>query len=203
MKNRLARPPCLVVVERVFWKAADVDDSVLGADVGPAVGRGFAAIVESGPHESAGEPWPRIAEAPPAFRGGASSGCVWVVGRYVSFGVIGDVDSASADGAHRLGTHHRLFGILVVVLLGLRILVVVADHVAHGQPTDPNRANGSDRHRSRDVESVGHGFHRRKDQQSFVCICRTFLVAHGPHEDAGAIAIAADKIDELAHAFRV
>ncbi len=37
----------------------------------------------------------------------------------------------------------------------------------------------------------------------FSVLAWRFFVAHGPHEDAGMIAIAADEIGELAQAFRI
>jgi hypothetical protein len=44
---------------------------------------------------------------------------------------------------------------------------------------------------------VGHIFHRGENEQALRSVGLAFLVAHGPHEDAGAIAIAADQIGEL------
>src|SRR3954465_4189473 len=168
MKDRLARPPSLVVVERVLGKAADVNDSVLRADVRPSIRRGFASIIESRPHESPGKPLSRIAESPPAFRRGASGGRVWVIRRNVSFRIIGDVDSARPDGAHRLGADDRLFGILIVELLRLGILVVVTGHVAGHQPAYSNRADRRNRYGSRAVELVCERLHGGENQQSFI-----------------------------------
>src|SRR5580692_6161637 len=85
MQHGLLSPPRLVVVEGVFGKSAGVDDAVLRADVGPAVGRGLAAIVEAGPHEAAGQPGAGVAETPPAFGRGAAGCGVGIVGADVAF----------------------------------------------------------------------------------------------------------------------
>ena len=136
----LRGPPRLVVEEGVLGEPADVDDAVLRADVGPGVGRGLAAVVEAGPHKPAGQPRPRIAEAPPAFRRRAPRGGVRIVGAHVALVGVGDVDAARAHGAHRLGADDGPVRMRLVVRLGLRVGVVVADHVADRQPAGADGA---------------------------------------------------------------
>ena len=67
VQHRLRGPPGLVVVKRVLRETAGVDDSVLRTDVGPRVGRRFAAIVEACPHKASRQPRPCVAESPPSL----------------------------------------------------------------------------------------------------------------------------------------
>ena len=166
VEHRLRRPPGLVVVEGVFGKAARVDDSVLRTDVGPLVGRGLPAIVEPGPHESPGKPWPRVAEPPPAFGGCASGRGVRVIRTHEALASICDVNAASADRADRFGAHHRFVGILFVKLLRARVHVVIAGHVPNSEPTGSDRAGWSDGHRTRAIVLLRDGFHSSQDQST-------------------------------------
>lgn len=45
--GRVRSPNALVVEEEVFGLASDVDDTEVGIDVGPGVGRGLALVIES------------------------------------------------------------------------------------------------------------------------------------------------------------
>src|SRR5205823_15097791 len=101
-------------------------------------------VLEPGPHGSAGKPWPRAAEAPPAFGGCASGRGVRIVRTHETLAAICDVNAASADGTDCLAAHHRLVGILLVKLLRARIHVVVAGNVSDGEPAGSDGARGCD-----------------------------------------------------------
>src|ERR1035438_5974738 len=64
-------------------------------------GRRLSAVVEARPDEASGEPRPRVAEAPPAFAGGAAGGGVWVVGTDEAVLRVHYVDAAGGPGADR------------------------------------------------------------------------------------------------------
>src|SRR5579871_943756 len=65
MQHWLRSPPGFVVVEVIFGKATHVDDAELRVDRGPSVGRGLAAIIETGPGKAACKPFARRVKLPP------------------------------------------------------------------------------------------------------------------------------------------
>ncbi len=92
---------------------------------------------------------------------------------------------------------------LFVVGLGAGVHVVVAHDIAFNQAAHADGADGRDRHRARTIVLGGDGFHGGEDVQALFGVGLAFFVAHGPHEDAGMIAIAADEVGELVQAFGV
>src|SRR5579864_261898 len=65
VEHRLRSPPCFVVIEVVFGKAAHVDDAELRIDRWTSVRGRLPAVIEPRPCEPAGEPFTRGIELPP------------------------------------------------------------------------------------------------------------------------------------------
>src|SRR3974390_3463921 len=123
MQHRLGSPPNLVVVKRILGKTAGIDNSVLRTDIRPPVWRRLPAIIEACPYKDAREPSLRIAESPPPL-GRCSSRCrVRIVRTNKTLLRIGDVNPASAHGAHCLCANYRLLWMRFVISRCLRILV--------------------------------------------------------------------------------
>src|SRR5947207_15843953 len=67
MENGLVSPLCLVVIKIVLGEAAGIHDAEMRVDTWPLVRRGFAAIIETGPGKSAGNPRTLGINSPPIF----------------------------------------------------------------------------------------------------------------------------------------
>ena len=83
-------------------------------------------------------------EAPPAFSRGAAGGGVRIVGAYIAFVRVGDVDAARADGADGLCADDGAIGMGLVVRLCFGVHVVIADDVADRQAAGSDGADGRD-----------------------------------------------------------
>jgi hypothetical protein len=86
---------------------------------------------------------------------------------------------------------------------GLGVHVVVAYDVALDEATGADGADGGDGDRAGAVVLGSNGFHGGEDVEAGLSIGLAFFIAHGPHEDAGVIAVTADEIGELGEAFGV
>ncbi len=94
-------PLGLVDVEAVFGEAGDIDDAEVGRAGGPAIGGGFADVIEAGPDEFAGDPGSFLHADELGFGGVAPIGSVDVVGGDLVGGAdfLGDLDVAvGAEG---------------------------------------------------------------------------------------------------------
>src|SRR5579864_4073063 len=65
VEHRLRSPPCFVVIEVVFGKAAHVDDAELRIDRWPSVRGRLPAAIDPRPGQPAGEPFPGGIDLPP------------------------------------------------------------------------------------------------------------------------------------------
>src|SRR5580704_869880 len=92
--DRFVRPPGLIVVKIVLRKTAGVHDAEMGVNARPAIGRRFAAIVETRPRKSAGQPWTVGEILPPRLGGVRPTRGIVVVGADVTAFLVIRIDSA-------------------------------------------------------------------------------------------------------------
>ncbi len=176
----------------------------MGGGAGPFVGDGFAAIVEGGPDEGAGEPGAGGEEFPPVFGGCAPLGGALVVGADVAAGGIVFVDSAGADGAGFFGADDDSVGMLFVIFVDVADFDVVpavdVDDVGEADAQALIVHGGGDF--AGGVELVAEADHGFADALAGdFPLDGVFFVGEGPEEDAGVIAIAADHRFKLGEHF--
>ncbi|KOR45553.1 hypothetical protein ADT26_07585 [Xanthomonas oryzae] len=113
----------------VFRKFAAIEHAELRRHIRPAVvGRGFAAIVEAGPDEAAGNVRALRNMAPPGFGGAGPPGVVQVVGAGVTAFVVALIVAAHRHGAAGFAAVDRDVGVLRVEAIHLAGAVVETDH---------------------------------------------------------------------------
>ena len=197
-------PPRLVVVVSVLGEPAHIHYAKLRVDRRTSIRSGFAAIIETGPGESAGEPWAGSVVGPPLLGELRPWRMVRVVSTHPIPTLVSRVNTASGDGAGGLGADQRLPGVRGVIGLGQRRFIVKAHDVkgrgewlvigaVHGRSTE---ACG--------IQSVGAFLHGPNDLRAkLICLEDVLLVAHRPEEDCGVVAIALDHGFELRQTFLV
>ena len=189
-------PDALVVIVEILWEAADVDGPKVRIDVGPAVRRRLALVVESAPYEPAGDIVARGDTAPRVLRTVPPRGVVLVIRGHVAAPGVVLVDGAVREGRARLAADDRLLRMRQVVApVELRVIidphqredtrevaiVPAVDRCAHGASTER-------------IECVDLALEARGDRRLLGRLeaSAEHLVANGPDEDRRVIAVAPD-----------
>ena len=129
MEHGLGTPPCLIVIKIVLGKTAHIHNAKLRVDGRPGVGRGLAAIVESGPGKASGQPFPCGVKLPPLLGEFRPRSMIQVVGAYPVTQLVGRINASRGNGAGRLRANAGLFRMLLVPVVWDVQIVVKSHHI--------------------------------------------------------------------------
>ena len=199
MQDRLVRPPGLQVIRLVFGEAAIVQDAEFRTGGRILQRVGFAAVVEAGPVEQAGQPGPGRIELPAPFD--AVIETVRSLGAAVerrhpagSNIIVVNPARAAAGGFLRPERHPQR---IISPVLVDRILedIIVPGHIGSFQ--DLGAAAGSHHHGTGWIEPVAEPGHRPGDPFALLIPFNPpFFVADAPQQDAGVMAVTLDHLAE-------
>src|SRR5438034_7975871 len=144
MENGLVSPLGLVVIKIVLGEAAGIHDAEMRVDTWPLVRRGFAAIIETGPGKSAGQPRTLGINGPPIFSELRPGRNVRVIGADKTCLFIVLIHTTCAYGASSFSADRRSPGKLTMKCVhGLSAVVIEARPVNDcGQACTPIFVHG-------------------------------------------------------------
>src|ERR1035441_9945803 len=129
MQHWIASPPCLVIKEIIFGKAAGIDDAELRADGWPAIGCRLAAIVKACPGKAPCKPLSLCIELPPLLRDLGPVSMVHIVSAHPVPQFVGGIDTARRDCTGGFGANQRFMRIGLAVSINVLEGIVESFHI--------------------------------------------------------------------------
>ena len=184
VQHWIVSPPCLVIEEIVFRKAAGVHDAKLRADGWPAVGRGLAAIVEARPGKATGKPLTLGVELPPLLRQLGPVSMVHIVGTDPVSQFVGGIETTRRDCTGGFGANQRFMRIGLAVSIDILEGIVESFHIERLGDRVIERGGGGGGAQTGGIELVAAANHSRDNSLTRrLKLQRPLLVAHPPQND--------------------